>query len=65
MSTNINPSKNNFLFHYQKEKVNSVHLPLLLPRLAWISQVTYLQILFKVKKRLDQIEEARVNFSDQ
>jgi hypothetical protein len=28
----------------------------LLPRSAWISQVTYLRVLFRVKKRLDQIE---------
>jgi hypothetical protein len=28
----------------------------LLPRSAWASQVSYLRVLFKVKKRLDQIE---------
>jgi hypothetical protein len=31
----------------------------LLPRSAWINQVTYLRVLFRVKKRLDQIEEKR------
>jgi hypothetical protein len=28
----------------------------LLPRSAWTSQMAYLRILFRVKKRLDQIE---------
>jgi hypothetical protein len=30
--------------------------PQLLPRSAWTSQVAYLRVLFRVKKRLDQIE---------
>jgi hypothetical protein len=30
--------------------------PPLLPRSAWTSQVAYMRVLFRVKKRLDQIE---------
>jgi len=31
--------------------------PPLLPRSAWSSQVSYLRIVFKVKKALDKIEQ--------
>lgn len=50
------------LSHHEKEKLESSSdslnaLQPLLPRSAWTSQVTYLRILFRVKKSLDQIEE--------
>jgi hypothetical protein len=56
MSTNINSAENNFLFSYQTEEIDDTSLPLLLPRSAWGNQVTYLKILFRVKKKLDQID---------
>lgn len=56
MSTNLNSAENNFLFSYQIEESDNSELPLLLPRSAWGNQVTYLKMIFRVKKRLDQIE---------
>ncbi len=56
MTTNLNSAINNTPFHYQTEQLDSADRPSLLPRSAWTSQVNYLRILFKVKKRLDQIE---------
>lgn len=38
------------------EESNRVLSPLL-PRSAWNSQVSYLRVLFKVKKALDRIEQ--------
>jgi hypothetical protein len=47
--------------HEGKEKPDSsldTLQPPLLPRSAWTSQVAYLRVLFRVKKRLDQIENS-------
>jgi hypothetical protein len=57
MTTNLNSSIDNSPFHYQTEKFDAADRTSLLPRSAWTSQVNYLRVLFKVKKRLDQIED--------
>jgi hypothetical protein len=57
MSTNFNSLENISPFHYQAEKVDSAEVPLL-PRSAWTSRKDYLRVLFRVKKRLDRIEDA-------
>jgi hypothetical protein len=56
MSTNLNPAENHFLFSYQIENRDDTGLPLLLPRSAWGHQVNYLKVLFRAKKKLDQID---------
>jgi hypothetical protein len=56
MSINSDSSKNKSPFHYEIEQTDSSDLPSLLPRSGWTSQVTYLRVLFRVKKRLDEIE---------
>jgi hypothetical protein len=58
MSTNINSLENTSPFHDRAEKVDSAEVPSLLPRSAWANQVAYLRVLFRVKKRLDRIEDA-------
>jgi hypothetical protein len=62
MSTNLNSLENISPFHYQAEKVDTVEVPLL-PRSAWASQVAYLRVLFRVKKRLDRIEKVSSCFT--
>jgi hypothetical protein len=64
MSTNLNSAENNFLFSYQTKELDDIGLPLLLPRSAWDNQVTYLKVLFRVKKRLDQIDAANTHCSE-
>jgi hypothetical protein len=62
MMTDLKSSETNFPFSYQSEGMTSSDLPLSLPRSAWVSQVTYLRTLFRVKKRLDQIENLSSHF---
>jgi hypothetical protein len=59
MMIDLNSSGNNSPFHYQSEEINYPSSSLLLPRSAWANQVNYLRVLFRVKKRLDQIEWRR------
>jgi hypothetical protein len=49
--------ENNAPFHDEIEQTDSSDLPSLLPRSGWSNQVTYLRVLFRVKKRLDEIEK--------
>lgn len=58
MTTNLESFKDKSPFHYQTENIASSDEPSLLPRSGWNSQVTYLRVLFRVKKRLDEIEES-------
>lgn len=65
MSTNLNSAENNFLFSYQiEEKIDGAELPLLLPRSAWDNQVTYLKVLFRVKKKLDRVEKPSIHLKE-
>jgi hypothetical protein len=57
MSIKSDSSEKNSPFHYEIEQTDSADLPSLLPRSGWSSQVTYLRVLFRVKKRLDEIEK--------
>jgi hypothetical protein len=57
MSIKSGSPENKSPFHYEIEQTDSSDLSSLLPRSGWTSQVTYLRVLFRVKKRLDEVEK--------